>query len=583
MDSMNAWKQNMGLLRRFWPYLWKRRGILLFDLVCTLFCSVSQIVLPLFVRQITDRAVSDAASLTVRFILLTGGAYLALRLVEAVADYFRLTQGHYMGARIETDMRNDLFGHLQGLSFSYYDNTKVGQLMSRLTTDLFDVTEFAHHTPENILLAAVKLTACMVLFAGMNLWLALAVAVLTPLMFLITGRARKRMKEAFRQQRSQIGELNATAEDSLLGIRVVKSFANEETERQKFKGGNAHFYTLKKRGYQYMAQRHAITGICDGMMYLAAVSIGAWLLREGSISVGDFSLVLLLVSTLLGSIREIVQFSEQFNRGVTGLERFSEIMDELTETEKADGTVELAQVRGEIVFDNVSFVYHGAERPVLNGFSLTIPPGESVALVGPSGGGKTTLCNLVPRFYDVTAGAIYIDGHDIGTLTLQSLRRSIGVVQQDVYLFSGSVRENIAYGMEEAGDEEIRRAAALAGADEFIQKLPEGYDTYVGERGVKLSGGQKQRISIARVFLRNPPILILDEATSSLDNESERLVQQSLERLAKGRTTITIAHRLTTIQNAGQIVVLTEDGVAERGSHGDLLKAEGLYAYMWNR
>ena len=580
---MSAWKYNIGLLRRFWPYLWRRRGILALDLGCTLFCSVSQIVLPMIVRRITDSAVSDAASLTMRFILTVGAAYLALRVVEAVADYFRLTQGHYMGARIETDMRNDLFGHLQGLSFSYYDNTKIGQLMSRLTTDLFDVTEFAHHTPENVLMAGVKLTACMVLFARMNIILALVVAVLAPMMFVITSRARRRVKEAFRQQRSQIGELNAMAEDSLLGIRVVKSFANEETENQKFQSGNARFFGLKKRGYQYMAQRHAITCLCDGLMYLAAVCIGAWLLREARITVGDFSLVLLLVSTLLGSIREIVQFSEQFNRGVTGLERFAEVMDVLTETEKSDGSKELADVRGEIVFDHVSFTYPGTERPVLKDFCLTILPGESVALVGPSGGGKTTVCNLVPRFYDAGEGAISIDGQDVRDLTLHSLRGNIGVVQQDVYLFSGSVRENIAYGLAEATDEEIRRAAQLAGADEFIRKLPDGYDTYVGERGVKLSGGQKQRVSIARVFLRNPPILILDEATSSLDNESERLVQESLERLAKGRTTITIAHRLTTIQNAGQIVVLTEDGVAERGSHEDLLKAEGLYSYMWNR
>jgi len=580
---MKAWKQNMGLMRRFWPYLWKQRRVMLFDLGCALFCAVSQLVLPLFVRQITDKAVSDADSLTVRFILLTGGVYLLLRMLEAAADYFMLTQGHYMGARIETDMRNDLFRHMQGLSFSYYDNTKVGQLMSRLTTDLFDVTEFAHHTPENILLAAVKLTACMVLFARMNLWLALAVALLTPLMFIVTSRARKRMKEAFRQQRSQIGEINAMAEDSLLGIRVVKSFANEETENLKFRKGNARFFGVKKRGYQYMAQRSFINCICEGLMYLAAVCVGAWLLRERRITVGAFSMELLLVSTLLSSIKQIIQFSEQFNRGVTGLERFAEVMDVLAETEKSDGVKELADVRGEIVFDHVSFTYPGTQRPVLKDFCLTIPPGESVALVGPSGGGKTTVCNLVPRFYDAGEGSITVDGHDVRELTLHSLRRNIGVVQQDVYLFSGSVRENIAYGMEQANDEEIRWAAQLAGAEEFIQKLPNGYDTYVGERGVKLSGGQKQRISIARVFLRNPPILILDEATSSLDNESERLVQESLERLAKGRTTITIAHRLTTIQNAGQIVVLTEDGVAERGRHEDLLKAEGLYAYMWNR
>jgi len=581
---MKAWKQNLGLLRRFWPYVWKERKTMLFDLSCTIFCAVSQLVLPLFVRQITDKAVDDAASLTVRFILFTGGAYLLLRLVESAANYFMLTQGHYMGARIETDMRNDLFAHLQGLSFSYYDSTKIGQLMSRLTTDLFDVTEFAHHTAENVLLATVKLTVCMVLFARMSLWLALAVAVLAPLMFVITGRARKRMKEAFRKQRKQIGKLNAMAEDSLLGIRVVKSFANEETENLKFRKRNARFFGLKKRGYQYMAQRSAINHISHGLMYLAAVCIGSWLLRERRITVGDFSMLLLLVNTLLNAVKQMIDFSEQFNHGVTGLERFAEVMDELTETEKSDGTVELAGVRGEIVFSNVSFTYPGAERAVLRDFNLTIPPGESVALVGPSGGGKTTLCNLVPRFYDTTHGSITIDGHDVRDLTLRSLRCNIGVVQQDVYLFSGSVRENIAYGLDgSAADEEIRQAAQLAGADEFIQKLSEGYDTYVGERGVKLSGGQKQRISIARVFLRNPPILILDEATSALDNESERLVQESLERLAKGRTTITIAHRLTTIQKAGQIVVLTEEGVAERGNHADLLRAEGLYAYMWNR
>jgi ATP-binding cassette subfamily B protein len=313
------------------------------------------------------------------------------------------------------------------------------------------------------------------------------------------------------------------------------------------------------------------------------VGIGAWLLQQGRMTVGDFSLVLLLVSTLLGSVRQIIEFSEQYSRGMTGIERFAEVMDELTETERSDGTVELTGVRGGIVFDHVRFVYPGTEKPVLQDFSLTIAPGESVALVGPSGGGKTTVCNLVPRFYDAAQGRVLVDGHDVRELTLRSLRRNIGVVQQDVYLFAGSVRENIAYGMSDAAEGEIREAAKLAGADEFIQKLPEGYDTYVGERGVKLSGGQKQRISIARVFLRNPPILILDEATSSLDNESERLVQESLERLAKGRTTITIAHRLTTIRNAGQIVVLTEEGVAERGSHEDLLKAEGLYAYMWNR
>jgi len=578
-----GFRQSLRLLRRFWPYLWRRRGILLFDLGCALFGAAADIVLPLFVRQITDRAVGDGAPLTLRFIALTGGAYALIRLLDAAAAYFMLTQGHYMGAKIETDMRNDLFAHLQGLSFSYYDNTKIGQLMSRLTTDLFDVTEFAHHTPENILLSTAKLSACMVLFLRMNLLLALAVALLTPLMFFITRRARKRMQEAFREQRRQIGDINAMAEDSLQGIRVVKSFANEREESEKFHAANAGFFGLKKRGYQYMAQRATVTRLCDGLMYLTAVCAGAWLLQQKRVTPGDFSLLLLMVSTLMGSIRQIVDFSEQYNRGMTGIERFAEVMDELTETGRSDGTVELEDVRGEIVFDRVSFVYPGTERPVLREFSLAVAPGESVALVGPSGGGKTTVCSLVPRFYDATEGRVLVDGHDVRELTLQSLRRNIGVVQQDVYLFAGSVRENIAYGMQEVTDAQVREAARLAGADEFIQKLPEGYGTYVGERGVKLSGGQKQRISIARVFLRNPPILILDEATSALDNESERLVQESLERLAKGRTTITIAHRLTTIRNAGQIVVLTEDGVAEQGTHETLLERGGLYAYMWAR
>ncbi|MDR3313389.1 MAG: ABC transporter ATP-binding protein/permease [Oscillospiraceae bacterium] len=573
---------NLRLLRRFWPYLWRRKRVLFIDLFCAALTTACEIVLPLIVRRITNAAVADVTALTGKMIFLTGGVYLLLRLMDAAASYFMASHGHYMGAQIETDMRNDMFAHLQGLSFSFYDNTKIGQLMSRLTNDLFDVTEFAHHFPEELCITTIKILACFVIFVRMNPLMALLVFAIVPLMFFVTQFSRKRMKRTFQDSRRQVGEINSLAEDSLSGIRVVKSFGNEEEENQKFRKSNARFFGFKRRGYTYMAQYQTITRLFDGLMYLTAVCFGAWLLRGKTITVGDFSLVLLMVSTLLGSVRRIIEFSEQFNRGITGIERFAEVMDELTETQHTEGNAELNTVRGEITFAGVSFVYPGTERYVLRDFNLTIRPGESVALVGPSGGGKTTLCNLIPRFYDVTEGAVRIDGNDIRELSLQSLRRCIGVVQQDVYLFAGTVRENIAYGTPGAGDAAIREAAELAGAAEFIEALPEGYDTYVGERGVKLSGGQKQRISIARVFLRNPPILLLDEATSALDNESERLVQASLERLAKGRTTLTIAHRLTTIRAAKQIVVLTEEGVAESGTHAELLASGGLYAQMWN-
>lgn len=553
-----------------------------FDLFCALFGSAAEILLPLLVRQITDKAVDDPYTLTPRFLVLLGGGYALMRLVDALATYFMLAQGHYMGAKIETDMRNDLFGHLQGLSFSYYDNTKVGQLMSRLTTDLFEVTEFAHHVPEWVILFTVRVAACLIIFLGVAPVMALVVAALLPVMYLLTGRSRRRMTEAFREQRKQVGEINSIAEDSLLGIRVVKSFGNEAVENEKFRQANTGFFGMKKEAYRNMAQYHTITRLFDGLMYLAAVLFGAWLLRDRRLTVGDFSLILLLVSTLLGQMRMIIESSEQTNRGLTGIERFAEIMDEVTETQRCDGEMDLTDVRGEIEFENVSFVYRDTDRCVLKDFSLRIVPGESVALVGPSGGGKTTLCNLIPRFYDVTGGTVRVDGRDTRELRLSSLRRCIGVVQQDVYLFAGTVRENIAYGVPEADGAAIEEAARLAGAADFIEALPDGYNTYVGERGVKLSGGQKQRISIARVFLRNPPILLLDEATSALDNESERLVQASLERLAKGRTTLTIAHRLTTIRSASQIVVLTEGGVAESGTHEELLENEGLYAAMWN-
>lgn len=492
-----------------------------------------------------------------------------------------------MGTRLETDMRRDFFGHLQKLSFSYYDDAKVGSLMSRITSDLFDVTEFAHHCPEEFFIAGIKIICSFVLLCGINIWLTLIVFAIIPPMVLVLMIFNRRMKAGFRESRRQVGELNSQIEDSLLGIRVVKSFANEGVEEKKFDKGNRKFLFIKTKVYHIMAGFQSSTRLFEGIMYIVVVVVGALFILNGDggvtsgISVADYAAYLLFVNTLITSIRRIVEFAEQFQRGLTGIERFCEIMDIEPDIKDCDGAQELGDVKGEVTFEAVSFAYGEDTRKVIDGMSIHVRAGESIALVGPSGGGKTTLCSLIPRFYDATDGKILIDGRDVREVTLSSLRNNIGVVAQDVYLFSGSIRENIAYGKLDATDEEIREAARLAGADEFIEALPEKYDTYVGERGVKLSGGQKQRISIARVFLKNPPILILDEATSALDNESERIVQLSLEKLAKGRTTFTIAHRLTTIRNADRILVITEDGIAEQGSHEELLARNGIYSELY--
>ena len=437
--------------------------------------------------------------------------------------------------------------------------------------------------PENVLMTVIKIIAGFIMFASMNIWLAIIVFSLMPLMMLLTSHSRRKMRAAFKQQRREIGEINARTEDSLLGIRVVKSFANEDIEREKFNEGSRRFFKSKKNGYRYMASFHCTVRLCDGLMYIAIVGVGAVFMMKGKTTVGDFSASLLMVSTLLAAIRTMVEFSEQFNRGMTGIERFTEIMDEVSDIKDSPDAKPISGVKGDIEFKNVTFSYKGTDKKILSDFSLHIAPGENVALVGPSGGGKTTLCNLIPRFYDVTSGHIYIDGQDIQQVTLKSLREDIGIVQQDVYLFSGSVADNIAYGKPDATREEIIEAARLAGAERFIMALKDGFDTYVGERGVKLSGGQKQRIAIARVFLKNPPILILDEATSALDNESEILVGQSLEKLAHGRTTLTIAHRLTTIKNYDRILVLGSEGIVESGTHEELLAKQGVYYRLWNQ
>lgn len=569
------------LVKRFIPYYKNYVGVLIFDLFCAALTTVCELVLPMIVREITGRATEDIATLTVGFVLKIGAFYMILRFIDTAANYYMATYGHIMGTRIETDMRRDMFNHLQKLSFSFYDNTKVGSIMSRITSDLFDVTEFAHHCPEEFFIAFIKIAASFIILCTINIPLTLIIFSIVPPMVLVLRFFNSKMKSGFRESRKKVAELNSGVEDSLLGIRVVKSFANEGIEEEKFEGGNLGFLDIKSKVYKYMGGFQSCTRFFDGLMYIVVVVAGALFIIYDAITAADLVAYLLFVNTLLTSIRRIVEFAEQFQRGMTGIERFAEIVDREPDIVDKKGARELTDVKGEIKFHDVSFRYSDENDQVLNNIELDIAVGENVALVGPSGGGKTTICSLIPRFYEIQKGSITVDGIDIRDVTLRSLRENIGIVQQDVYLFSGSVYENIEYGCPGATAEAVYEAARLAGADEFIKELPDGYDTYVGERGVKLSGGQKQRISIARVFLKNPPILILDEATSALDNESERLVQRSLEKLAHGRTTITIAHRLTTIKNADKIIVLTHDGIAETGSHCELLSSHGLYAQLY--
>lgn len=574
-------KNSFGLVRKFLPYYKKYKWILFLDLFCASLTTVCELVLPMIVREITGVATDTPEGLTVDLILRCGLLYITLRIIDTAANFYMASVGHIMGTKIETDMRRDLFGHLQKLSFSYYDNTKVGTLMSRITTDLFDVTEFAHHCPEELFISGIKIICSFIILCTMNVYLTLIVFACIPLIVASLIFFRKRMKSAFTESRRQTGELNAQIEDSLLGIRVVKSFANEDLENKKFEKGNKKFLNIKKRAYYTMGGFQSTTRFFDGFMYIVVVVAGGLFLVYDGITLADYMAYLLFVTTLITSIRRLVEFSEQFQRGITGIDRFNEIMQIEPEIKDTKEAIDIEKVEGKIEFKNVSFSYESEKKEVLTNLNLTVNPGESIALVGPSGGGKTTLCSLIPRFYEITGGEITIDGRNIRNITLHSLRESIGVVAQDVYLFSGSVKENIAYGKQNATDDEIVESAKLAGAHDFIMSLPYGYDTYVGERGVKLSGGQKQRISIARLFLKNPPILILDEATSALDNESERIVQRSLERLAKGRTTFTIAHRLTTIKNADRILVLTENGIEESGTHQELLDKNGLYADLY--
>ena len=570
------------LVRRFLPYFRPYRGMLALDLFCATLTTLCDLVLPMIVRSITGLASSSATALTVAYVLKVGGVYVLLRLVDTVANYIMVARGHVMGTYIERDMRHALFEHLQEMGFAYYSNAKVGQIMARITSDLFDVTEFAHHCPEEFLIAAIKITVPFVILMGINPVLTVIIFLMLPIMLVLARYFNKKMRAAFKESRHQVGEINAQVEDSLLGIRVVKSFANEPMEIDKFDRGNEEFVRIGRRKYRYMAGYNTTTRSFDGVMYIVVVIVGALFIIDGKITAADYMAYLLYISTLLTSIRRVVDYAEQFQRGMTGIERFCEIMDVQPDVNDAPGAKELTGVKGDVTFDHVSFHYNDNDRTVLADINETVKAGDKIALVGPSGGGKTTFCNLIPRFYDVSGGRILIDGQDIAELTQRSLRENIGMVQQEVYMFSGTIYENIAYGLPGATREQVETAAKQAGADGFIRELPDGYDTYVGERGVKLSGGQKQRISIARVFLKNPPILILDEATSALDNESERLVQDSLEKLSKGRTTFTIAHRLTTIRGATSIWVLTQDGIVEKGTHQELMAKKGKYYELYS-
>lgn len=538
--------------------------------------------LPLVVRYVTSTLIYMEPQ-----VILSRAKWIAVLLLVMVAvdcysKFFISNYGHVMGAKIEYDMRAEIFDHFQKLSFAFYDNQKVGQMMSRITTDLFDITELMHHGPENIILSLIKIIGAFVILLNINPLLASAAFVVLPFMFAFAFYMNKKMRLAFRQNRVKIAEINAQIEDNLSGIRVVKSFANEEIENGKFREGNAGFLAAKKNSYHYMGSFSAGMGVFTTLIQVCVILAGIVFIAYGKVDVSDLVTFLLYISVFTEPVRTLIDFTEQFQNGYTGFERFREIMNIEPDIRDREGAKELSAVRGDIAFEDVSFQYEENTERVLSHINLKVPAGAYMALVGSSGAGKSTLCSLIPRFYDVTGGNVKIDGKDVRDLTLKSLRNHIGIVQQDVYLFVGTVYDNIRYGKPDATREEVIEAAKNANAHEFIMSLPKGYETDIGQRGIKLSGGQKQRLSIARVFLKNPPILIFDEATSALDNESEKVVQDSLEKLAKNRTTFVIAHRLSTIKNAEKILVLTEEGIAEEGTHEELLEQKGVYEKLYN-
>ncbi|HEY8422652.1 MAG TPA: ABC transporter ATP-binding protein [Thermoclostridium sp.] len=569
----------MKKLRKFITYYGPYKGMFFIDMFCALVLSVIDLIFPKLVQYLLEEVYGKHTPDMIKIILFSGLVLLGLYIIRYFCQRYITAQGHIMGARMEADMRRDLFTHLQKLSFSFYDDANTGTLMSRMTNDLFDISELAHHGPEDLFISIIKIVGAVVIMLTMNVKLTIILLVLISFIVVFTAYYNLKMRAIFADNRKKIALVNAQTQDTLAGIRVVKSFSNEQIEQRKFDKGNEQFLQSKESSYTIMGKFFSGNQFLQGILYLTVLVLGGIFVSYGSISSTDLVAYILFINVFLNPIDKLVNFTESFQKGMSGFERFLEILNTKPDIEDSEDAVELTDVQGEIRFNNVSFSYND-KAEVLRNINLTIPKGKTVALVGPSGGGKTTFCNLIPRFYEVDEGSITIDGKDIRKVTLESLRKNIGMVQQDVYLFSGTVKENILYGKPDATDEEIVKAAKLANAHDFIMELENGYDTFVGERGVKLSGGQKQRISIARAFLKNPPILILDEATSALDNESERLVQESLDVLAKGRTTLIIAHRLSTIKNADNIVVLTSNGIEEQGTHDELIKKGGVYASL---
>ena len=572
----------MNTLKKFIHYYGPYKTVFFIDLLCAAIISLVDLAYPQILRSATKTLFTQDKAIILQALPWIAIGLFMMYVIQSFCKYYVSCQGHIMGAKMERDMRQELFEHYEELSFSYYSQNNSGQMMSKLVSDLFDISEFAHHGPENLFISLVKIVGSFIFLFLINKKLALPLIVLVILMFLFSFRQNQKMQRTFMENRIKIGDVNASLQDTLSGIRVVQSFTNEEIEKEKFQKSNHAFLVSKKDNYRCMGEFMSSNLFFQGMMYLVTLVYGGYLIANNEMSAADLAMYALYIGIFISPIQILVELMEMMQKGLSGFRRFLDVMETEPEIQDAPDAVELKDVKGRVCYEDVSFHYSDDETTVLSHVSIEIPAGKSVALVGPSGGGKTTICSLLPRFYDVTGGRVTVDGQDIRSLTLKSLRSQIGVVQQDVYLFSGSIRDNIAYGKPDATEEEIIEAAKCANIHDFIMELPDQYDTFVGERGARLSGGQKQRISIARVFLKNPPILILDEATSALDNESERWIQHSLEELSKNRTTITIAHRLSTIKNADEIIVITENGIAERGTHETLLEKNGIYAGYYN-